>query len=70
MLGSVISSLEVVRTLKLMIKLAITSKGKRSKKDDPLSPILFNTMVDILIVMIEHIKIVGELEVIVLQYSF
>ena len=36
MLGSVISSLEVVRPLKLMMKLAIASKGKKIKERWPL----------------------------------
>jgi hypothetical protein len=45
-----------------MMMLADTSKQKRLRQQDPLSPMLFNIVADILAIIIEHAKIDGQIE--------
>ena len=63
MIGSAILLLEVVWLLKLIMRLAITSKQKKGpRQGDPLSLILFNIVADMLAVMIGRAKEDGQFE--------
>ena len=61
MFGSVTLSLEVACSLESVTTLVIASKNG-IRQNDPLSPVLLNIVADILAMLIEHVKVDGQIK--------
>jgi hypothetical protein len=51
--------------LKLMIKWVLIFRQKRVETEDPLSPLLFNIVADMLAILIKKAKVEGQFDVVV-----
>jgi hypothetical protein len=55
----------VMSGLKLMIKWVLIFRQKRVETEDPLSPLLFNIVADMLAILIKKAKVEGQFDVVV-----